>query len=505
VENKKHAKTVTEDVAEIQVDNTEESVDEGSLCIVDDIMGYTPYRSDDGSYGVAKEGMMMLLQELYSSEDHDDLKIDGRIIDRLVEEIDNRLSAQLDEILHHPDFKKAESTWNGLKFLVNKVDFDENVRIELFNASKHDLADDFDDSGGALQSLLYKKVYTEEYGQFGGEPYGLIMGAYEFTHQAHDVKLLENLSKISAVSNAPFISSASSEFFSVKDYEDLSEIKDVKSLFDAPQYATWNGFRDSDDSRNVGLAMPKFMLRTPYGESNPVRSVNYIEKITSKDDYSWGYASYALTSCIANSFAQYRWCPNIIGPNSGGSVHSIPLHVIGEGRTAKTVGPTEVAISDRREYELSEAGFIPFVVRKGSDQATFFSAHSAQRNRTFGNTPEGKQAALDFSLGAQLPFWFIITRISHYLKVLQRESLGSWKNREDVEVELNKWLSQYMADQDNPSPSIRSQRPLRNAHVSVKDIPGEAGWYQVHLQVQPHFKFMGANFTLSLTGMVEKA
>lgn len=267
----------------------------------------------------------------------------------------------------------------------------------------------------------------------------------------------------------------------------------------------WRAFRRSDDSRNVGLTLPKFMLRPTYGENIPVTGFNYQESISSKSDHLWGNAAFAYATRLNSSFANYRWCPNIIGPQSGGEVADLPINIVEVSGTSQVVGPVEVKISDRKEYELSELGFIPLTLRKDSDSAVFFSSNSAQEPKKFSNDEEGRQAEINYKLGTQLPYLFIVNRLAHYIKVLQRENLGSWKSRTELESELNKWIRQYVADQDNPSAATRSQRPLRKAMISVSDIEGDAGWYSVGLDVTPHFKFMGANFTLSLTSILERA
>ena len=313
------------------------------------------------------------------------------------------------------------------------------------------------------------------------------------------------MGSLGAMTHAPFLAAAGPQFFGVSDYSDLPQIKELDSLFEGPQYAKWRGLRDSDEARNVGLCMPRFMLRTPYGEDNPIREFDYQENAAGdKSRYVWGNAALAFAGRLTESFASFRWCPNIIGPTAGGAVKDLPVHAVDMDGQENLVGPVEAPVSDRREYELSEMGFIPLTLRKGSDNAAFFSANSIQKPRFFGTDEEGRQAELNFRLGTQLPYLFIVNRLAHYVKVLQRENLGSWKSRAELENELNKWLRQYVADQENPSPATRSQRPLRRAELTVSEVEGEAGWYKVDLQVTPHFKFMGANFTLSLSGMLDR-
>jgi type VI secretion system protein ImpC len=256
----------------------------------------------------------------------------------------------------------------------------------------------------------------------------------------------------------------------------------------------------------VGLALPRFLLRLPYGpDTQPVKAFNYEENVSgSHENYLWGNSAFAFASRLTDSFAKYRWCTNIIGPMGGGAVEDLPVHLFESMGEIQTKIPTEVLVSDRREYELAEQGFMPLAMRKGSDNACFFSANSVQKPKNFGNTKEGKAAELNYRLGTQMPYMFVANRLAHYLKVIQRENIGTWKERGDLERELNDWIRQYIADQENPSPVVRSRRPLRQAQVTVEEVEGEAGWYRVGLKVRPHFKYMGAYFTLSLVGKLDK-
>jgi len=252
--------------------------------------------------------------------------------------------------------------------------------------------------------------------------------------------------------------------------------------------------------------MPRFLLRLPYGEKTiPVKSFNFNEDVIGQHDrYLWGHASIAMASRISDSFAKYRWAPNIIGPQAGGSVESLPLHQYDAMGEVQTKIPTEVMLTERREFELSEEGFIGLTFRKDADNACFFSANSVQKPKFFGNSAEGKQAETNYRLGTQLPYMFVMTRLAHYLKVLQREQIGSWKEKGDLERELNKWIGQYVSEMDDPAPGVRSRRPLRKAAIKVEDVEGQPGWYRCAMQVQPHFKYMGASFTLSLVGKLDK-
>jgi type VI secretion system protein ImpC len=477
--------------------------DAGSLLA--DIMQATKLAPNDDGYDVARKGAAAFISEMLKPT-HAKEKADKNAIELMIAEIDKKLSEQLDEILHNAEFQKLESSWRGLKLLVDRTNFRENCRIEIINCSKDALQSDFEDAAELVQSGLYRQCYSNEYGTFGGEPYAMIVGNYDFGPGPKDIALLKSVGAVATMAHAPFVAAAGAEFFGLKDYRELPNLKDLKPIMQSPQYAKWQSFRESEDSRSVGLTAPRFLLRLPYGaKTSPVKSFDYNEKVQGKHNaYLWGNTAFALASKVADSFGKYRWSSNIIGPTSGGTVSDLPLHqyeVMGEIQTKPAV---EAMITERREFELSEEGFIALSLRKGSDNACFFAANSCQKPKTFANTTEGKAAELNYRLGTQLPYLFIVNRFAHYIKVMQREQIGSWKEKADLERELNTWISQYVVDMDNASPAVRSKRPLRAAAVTVEDVPGQAGVYKVGVQMRPHFKYMGASFTLSLVGKLDK-
>lgn len=474
--------------------------------LIDGILSHTNLTGDQYSYDIATTGMQSLLTKMFELEEQgDEIRVDKRFVEDLIDELDAKMSEQMDEILHHPEFQALEAPWRNLKFLTDRTDFGENIEIEILSTSKEDLLSDFIDATDITESGLYRKVYTEEFGQFGGNPYGVMIGNYNLNPSTNDIRLMTEMGALSAMTHAPFIAAADVSFFGVERFSELPDLKQVDAMFEGPQYAKWRAFRGTDDARNVGLTLPHFMLRPTYGDNIPVRSFSYTESISSETDYLWGNAAFAYATRLTESFAKYRWCPNIIGPQSGGEVSNLAIDVVEQSGTEQIFGPLDVKIPDRKEYELSELGFIPLTMRKDTDTAVFFSSNSAQVPKKYTSDEEGRQAELNYKLGTQLPYLFIVNRLAHYIKVLQRENLGSWKTRADLETELNKWIRQYVADQDNPSASTRSQRPLRKAVISVSEAETDAGWYEVALEVTPHFKFMGANFTLSLTSMLEHA
>lgn len=475
------------------------------LGILDRIIAETKLTPDDEAYDIAKRGVSAFIEELLKPQNENE-PVKKAMVDRMIAEIDAKLSRQMDEILHNAEFQALESSWRGLKLLVDRTNFRENIKLEIINASKQDLLDDFEDSPEITQSGLYKHIYTAEYGQFGGQPVGALIANYFFDPSAPDVKTLQYVASVASMSHAPFIAAAGPKFFGLESFTGLPDLKDLKDHFEGPQFAKWQSFREQEDARYVGLTVPRFLLRNPYDpEDNPVKTFVYKENVAnSHEHYLWGNTAYTFASKLTDSFAKFRWCPNIIGPQSGGAVEDLPLHHFESMGEIETKIPTEVLVSDRREYELAEEGFIALTMRKGSDNAAFFSANSAQKPKFFGISEEGKTAELNYKLGTQLPYMFIINRLAHYLKVLQREQIGAWKERTDLELELNKWIRQFVADQENPSSEVRSRRPLRAAQVIVSDVDGEPGWYRVSLNVRPHFKYMGADFTLSLVGKLDK-
>jgi type VI secretion system protein ImpC len=479
---------------------------EQSGSLLDELLATSKVRPGNESYDITKQGIQTFLSSLLEPGRVTD-RVTAGLADEMIAELDKKLCRQVDAILHHPDFQRLESSWRSLKFLIDRTNFRENIKIEVMNASKEDLLSDFEDSPEITKCGLYKNCYTAEYGQFGGQPYGAIIANYEFGPGSSDIKVLQNCAAVAAMAHAPFIAAAGAEFFGIDDFTKLPDLKDLSSIFESPQYTKWQGFRESDDARNVGLVVPHFLLRTPYGQdTTPSKMFNYEENVSDgHNQFLWGNAAFAFASRLTASFADYRWCANIIGPRGGGTVGDLPIYNYEAMGELQTKIPTEMLISERREFELAEQGFIALAMRKNSDNAAFFSANSCQKPKFFGNTKEGKEAETNYKLGTQLPYIFVVSRLAHYIKVLQRENIGTWKERADLEGELNSWVRQYVADMDAPGPEVRSRRPLRAAQIEVHDVEGDPGWYRVSMLVRPHFKYMGASFTLSLVGKLDKS
>lgn len=478
-----------------------------SPSLIEAILQEARIPTQDETYPVAKRGIEALIKDILDKpEINKDLRVQKAYVDKMIEDLDKKISIQLDKILHHEDFQRLESAWRGLKFMIARTNFRENIKVELLNISKEKLLEDFEDAHEIFKSGLYRHVYSDEFGTFGGRPFAAMIGNYQFSNGAQDIKLLQQMAAVAGMAHAPFISSVAPSMFGIDSYQALPGLKDLQAIFEGPKYDKWRSFRETEDARYVGLTAPRFLLRLPYGAASvPVKSFGYEESVADgHETYLWGNSAFAFATKLADSFAKYRWCPNIIGPQSGGAVEDLPLYRYDSMGQTETKCPTETMITDRRELEMAEQGFIALTMRKGSDNAAFFSANSIQKPKYFGISADAKNAELNYKLGTQLPYMFIINRMAHYLKVLQRENIGSWKTAPELQTELSNWIKQYVADQDNPSADVRSRRPLRQAQVTVAEVEGEPGWYRVDMAVKPHFKYMGADFTLTLKGKLDK-
>ncbi|MEM6691780.1 MAG: type VI secretion system contractile sheath large subunit [Pseudomonadota bacterium] len=458
-------------------------------------------RGQDG-YIETYTAIEQVLQNLSPGE-----TLDRKKADAMIAEIDQKIGAQIDEVLHNEDFQELESAWRGLKYVVDNTDFRQNIKIDVLNVSKEDLAEDFADSPEVPQSGLYHHVYSSEYGTFGGKPYGAIVGNYSLSPSNPDVQLMRGIASVSAMSHAPFIAAADSDFFPNMDgdFSKLTDLKDIAASFESPRYTKWREFRKTEDARYIGLTMPRFLLRLPYDpEQNPVKEYAYSEDVSQDhNNYLWGNASYAFASCLTKSFEKYRWCSNIIGPQGGGRVDNLNVHLFESKGQVEQKIPTETIIPDRTSYELAELGFISLDIRKGEADAAFFSANSAQEPKFFANTEEGRMAEANYKLGTQLPYIFMLTRVAHYLKVLQQEELGKNTSRAKLQSKLDNWIRQYVHAADDAPDNVLAKYPFREAKISVEDIETDPGWYKVGIRLRPGFKYMGAYFDLSLVSKME--
>lgn len=431
-------------------------------------------------------------------------KLDKHLLDYHISQIDQRLSRQLDAIMHHPEFQEIESTWRGLKFLVDRTDFRRNVKIELLDVSKDDLRQDFEDAPEINQTGFYHHTYIQEYDTPGGEPLGVTISNYEFDRGAQDIALLRNVSKVAAAAHMPFLASVGPKFFGKENMEEVAAIKDIANYFDRAEYTKWNSFRETDDSRYIGLTLPRVLARLPYGpETVPVRSFNYIEDVKGPDHdrYLWANASFAFAANMVQSFISNGWCVQIRGPQAGGLVEDLPIHLYDLGTGNQMKIPTEVLIPETREFEFANLGFIPLSFYKNRDYACFFSANSTQKPAQY----ETKEATANSRINSRLPYIFLLSRIAHYLKVIQRENIGATKDRRVLELELNKWINNLVTEMTDPSDEVQASHPLRQAQVIVEDIEDNPGFFRVKTFLVPHFQIEGMDINLSMVSQMPKA
>ena len=443
---------------------------------------------------------MQVLVDMVIDTDSTVERVDKGLIDSFIAQIDEAMSKQLDAILHHEVFQKLESSWKGLQYLVERTDFRSNTRIHLLDVDKETLRLDFEDVPEIIQSGLYKHVYEQEYDMPGGKPISAMVSDFEFDSGHADISLLGEISKVASSSHCPFLASAGARFFGKQSMEEVSRITDLPDYMGRAEYTRWNSFRDSDDSRYIGLVLPKFLLRLPYGEDNPVKGFCYREEVAATDHqrFCWGSATFAFASNLTRSFKQHGWTVSIRGPEAGGKVDHLALHQYDAGRGIETKIPTEILIPETRELEFAELGFIPFSYYKDSHHACFFSANSANRPAIY-DSPE---ATANSRINSRLPYIFLAARLGHYLKVLQRENIGGAKDRMTLEVELNRWLSTLVTQMSNPGPELLAKRPLRDGKVTVENITENPGFYKVNLYAMPHFQVEGIDVRLSLVAQM---
>jgi type VI secretion system protein ImpC len=425
-------------------------------------------------------------------------------IDAQIAQIDQRLSAQLDEILHNEAFQKLEATWRGLRYLLDQSETGQLLKIKVFNITKRELLKNFQKAPEFDQSTLFRKVYEEGYGTYGGAPFGALVGDYEFTRHPEDVELLEHIAGTAAASHCPFLSATGSDMLNLEEFTQLNSIRDISTVFSGTDSAKWKSFRNSDDSRYVGLCMPHMLMRLPYGRDGVrVEAFNYEEAVdgTNHKKYLWGNAAFAMAARLTQAFAQYEFCTAIRGPEGGGKVEGLPVHNFRtwEGDIAMKC-PVEVQISDRREKELADQGFIPLVHCKDTDYAAFFSVQSAQKPKLW-NTDEANKNA---RLSAQLPYLLATCRFAHYMKVMMRDKIGRYMSKADLQRFLSNWINEFVLDQDEASQEQKAKRPLRAAGIEVEEDPAKPGVYRTILFLQPHLQLDELNVSLRLVAEIPK-
>jgi type VI secretion system protein ImpC len=429
-------------------------------------------------------------------------------IEAIIAEIDKKLTEQINLIMHQDEFQKLEGAWRGLHYLVNNTETDEMLKIRFMDLSKQELGKTLKRYKGTAwdQSPLFKKVYEAEYGQFGGEPFGCLVGDYYFDQTPPDVEMLGEMAKVSAAAHTPFIAGASPTVMQMESWQELANPRDLTKIFTTPEYAGWRSLRETEDARYVGLAMPRYLARLPYGpKTSPVEEFDFVEDTGAADHsrYTWSNSAYAMAVNINRSFKIYGWCSRIRGIESGGSVEGLPTHTFPTDDGGVDMKcPTEIAISDRREAELAKNGFMPLVHRKNSDFAAFIGAQSLQKPAEY----DDPDATANANLAARLPYLFACCRFAHYLKCIVRDKIGSFKERDDMQRWLQNWIMNYVdGDPAHSSEATKAKKPLAAAEVAVEEIEGNPGYYAAKFYLRPHYQLEGLTVSLRLVSKLPSA
>lgn len=459
---------------------------------------------DDTDARRAKDNFREFLDQVLQSK--------GKAVSKNVEatikfwlgEIDKKLTVQLNEVLHNKDFQKLESTWRGLHYLVHQSETGEALKIRVLNVSKKELFKDLEKAAEFDQSTLFKKIYEEEFGQLGGKPYGMLVGDYEFGRSAEDVSLLEMISHVAAASHAPFVSAVSAKMLNLQNFSELSKPRDLAKIFDGVEYASWKAFRDSEDSRYVALTMPRVLARLPYGqEFKRVEEFNFEEAVdgTDPEKYLWMNAAWAYATRITDAYSKFGWFSRTRGVEGGGKVEGLPVHTFptDDGSVAMKC-PTEVAISDRREFELSNLGFLPLIHSKDTSFAVFMGAQSCQKPKTYFD----KDANANAELSAKINLIMCNSRFAHYLKVMARDKIGSFMTSSECGRWLNNWIKNYCVDPAGASDQTKAMYPLSDASVNVQEVAGKPGWYEAVAYLKPHYQMETLTTSMRLVASVPK-
>jgi type VI secretion system protein ImpC len=486
-ENEKQAQPEGAEAAEVEEEKglLDQIIDEGR-------MAREPTQRDRAKDLIGEFVAQIMEGEMVISKDTE------AMINARIGQIDKLVSDQLNEVMHQPDFQKLEASWRGLHYLVQQSETGERLKIRVLNISKKDLLKDVEKASEFDQSALFKKVYEEEFGMFGGAAYGALIGDYEFGNHPQDMALLEKISEVAAAAHAPFIAAASPTMLNLDEFTDIGVPRDLAKIFQSVEYAKWKSFRDSEDSRYASLCLPHILMRLPYGQDNvPVEAFDYEEGVDGTDHskYLWGNPAYAIGARLTDAFAKYSWCAAIRGVEGGGLVEGLPVHTFktDEGDVALKC-PTEIAITDRREKELADLGFIPLVHCKGTDYAAFFSTQTANKPKVY----DTDSATANARLSSQLQYILAISRFAHYMKAIMRDKIGSFMTRRQAQDFLNRWISKYVILDDDAPQSAKASHPLREARVDVTDIPGKPGAYRAVAFLRPHYQLDELTVSLRL-------
>ncbi|ARN56933.1 type VI secretion system contractile sheath large subunit [Sedimentisphaera salicampi] len=462
-------------------------------------------KSDEMSSAVKNAVQTLAQQALEETSLISDDAIDT--IEKIIAVIDEKISHQVNQIMHHPDFQELESTWRGLSYLVNNTETDESLKIRVLNLPKNEAAKQVKKYKGVSwdQSPLFKKIYEEEFGSPGGEPYGCLVADYMFDHTPSNLNLLQGMAKIASAAHAPMLTSPSPSLLNMDSWQELSNPRDLTKIFQTGDYASWRSFRDSEDSRYVCMAMPRFLSRLPYGaDTNPVEEFAFEEDTDGKDHskYLWSNAAYAMATNITRAFKNYGWCSKIRGVESGGIVEELPCHTFPTDDGGVDMKcPTEIAITDRREAELSKNGFMSLCHWKNQDYAAFIGAQTLHKPAEY----DDPDATANDNLASRLPYLFAVCRFAHYLKTIVRDKIGSFKEREDMQNWLNDWITKYVCTDPNASEEVKAQYPLASAEVKVEDIEGNPGYYSAKFYLRPHYQLEGLSTSLRLVSKLPSA
>ena len=429
-------------------------------------------------------------------------------IESIIAEIDKKLTEQINAVMHHADFQKLEGSWRGLHHLVNNTETDEMLKIRVMNISKNEVGKTLKKYKGTAwdQSPIFKKAYEEEYGQFGGEPFGCFVGDFHFDQTPQDVELLTGIAQVCAACHAPFIAGASPTLLQMDSWKELANPRDLTKIFSTPEYASWKSLRESDDSRYLALTMPRVLARLPYGaKTNPVEEFGFEEDTGAAEHskYTWMNSAYAMATNINQSFKAFGWCSQIRGIESGGAVEGLPVHTVPTDDGGVDMKcPTEVAISDRREAELSKCGFMPLIHKKNTDFAAFIGAQTLHKPAEYDDPDATSNAAL----GARLPFLFATCRFAHYLKCIVRDKVGSFKDQKAMQAWLSEWITNYVDyTPDSSSDAQKARKPLSGAEVIVEEVEGSPGYYTSKFFLKPHYQLEGLTVSLRLVSKLPSA
>lgn len=484
-------------------------VQETELGVLDQILTEGRFRTDDEK-SRAKDAVQELVREILDETVTYKRDIEATLTEQIAR-IDELLTAQLNEVMHHPRFKKLEASWRGLRYLVSQTETGPMLKIKVMSISKDELMDDLTAGKAEMavdRSALFNKIYQEEYNQYGGTPYGALIGDYEFDHSGQDVKLLTRASELAAAAHCPFLSAASPDMLGFSSFTELRNVYELESAFEGVRYAQWRAFRESEDARYVALTMPRMLIREPYGpETVPVKEFDFREDVTGKehDKYLWANAAWGLGASVNKAFAESGWCARIRGVNSGGRVEGLPTHTFetDSGDVAMKC-PTETLIPEDQEYELAKLGFVPLTNEKGTSNAVFFSVQSAQKPKEYSG-PGGDVATANAALSAQMPYLFAASRFSHYLKKMVLEWVGAYSTKAELQSKLQNWIGDYVLKGEGAAESEKAKKPLSEARIDVVENPRKPGTYQAVAFLKPHFQLDAVDFSMRLVADVPEA